>query len=309
MEKNTLKAMYEAYELNANKIENWKEMSKTELANGYCDSEDNNDMEKRDSYFSAIMCKYWHMVPYLYRQNPGFRLDIEDFVEWVEEAILKGLSYRRWRDENFEVSKEKDGAEKVFNRCIWSVTKAKYKWSNQEVRKINYETYSLDFMQNAKKTSEYDLDEGISFEVRDDTDTNKEVERQESRDIISTIIDYFVKKNDYMSMLIIDSIAYGDSYRRMSKNINIASEDSNERITVKDSFSQFEPKRVVSMLNKLELDNVNYYNKYYKANQELLKLVISDIKTINNKNLYQKIDKTLSTIRNNKELLEMLVKC
>lgn len=307
MEKNTLKAMFKAYELNANKIENWKEMSKTELANGYCDAEDAGDKDLRDSYFSALMCKYWYMVPFLFKQNPGFKLDIEDFVEWIEESLLKGLQYKRWRDPEFEVSKDENGAEKVFNRCIWSTVKAKYKWSNQDVRKINFEVYSLDTIQDSKKYKKKNVEDDTSFELRDTTDTNKEVERQESRDIISTIIDYFVKKNDYMSMLIIDSIAYGDSFKFTQEKRQET--DGEETIEVKDSFMQFEPKRIVTLLNKLDILNAEYYTKHYKANQELLKLVITDIKTTNNKQLYQKIENTLLTIRTNKELLGMLTKC
>ena len=311
--KTTLNAMYTTYELSANKIEGWKDMTKTQLANGYCDAEENGDIKLRDSYFSALMCKYWYMVPFLYRQNPGFKLEMEDFVEWVEESILKGLSYKRWRDPDFDISKDPDGAEKVFNRCIWSTTKAKYKWSNQDVRKINYETFSINNMQKVynmrcEKIAKLNVDsEDTTLELIDTTDTNKEVERQASRDTISTIIDYFVKKNDYLSVLIIDSIAYGESFKYSQVDNEV--DYMGERIAIKDSFVQFEPKKVVSQLNKIKVENIGYYTKYYKTNQELLKLVINDIKTTNNKNLYNKITMTLNSIRNNKELLGMLVRC
>ena len=315
MNNNTLREMHNSYILSANRIENWKEMTKTQLANGYCDAEDNNDMDLRDSYFSALMCKYWYMIPYIYNHNKGFRLDIEDFVEWIEESLLKGLSYRRWRDESFDISKDPDGAEKIFNRCIWSTEKRMYKWSNQEVRKINFETFSLDEIcdksrkkyMNLKTNSNVSDDIHAVFEVRDTTETNKEVERQDSRDTISSIVDYFVNKGDYLSALIIDSIAYGDSYKYSNEKYKV--DEDGEKVEFTNSFAQFEPKRVVSMLNKLDENNLDYYDKNYKINREALLSVVKSIKTINNKKIYQKINTTLDDIKNNRELLEMLVKC
>lgn len=308
-----LNDLFTTYLTYAKNIEGWEGKTKTELANGYIKAEEDNNDFLMNCYFATLMCKYWYMIPYLYRQNRGFRLDIEEFVSLVEDSLRKGLSYRRWRDDSFAVSKEEDGAEKVFNRCIWSATKAMYKYTNQYNRKINYETISLDALRSSMKnrknntlsdkyTMKYDSEEEVNaFETF--------MSQQESQDIVKDLFEYFIFQEDYVSALIIDVISYGDCFRTSYEKEmvdDVDDKDKKKQFEVKSSFVEFDPKMVVRLLNKLNVKDLKYYVRNYNLNQDMMKKCLKKVSKIPNQTLYNKIDETLSSIRNNNDLAEML---
>lgn len=312
----TLNDLYNTYLIYANNIEGWEDKSKTELANGYVKSEEEGNDYMMNCYFATLMCKYWYMIPYLYRQHKGFRLDIEEFVSLVEDSLRKGLSYRRWLDDSFAVSKEEDGAEKVFNRCIWSTIKAMYKYTNQYNRKINYETFSLD---EIKETMRNRCNNKVKQEDDEEiNDFDSYMAQQDSQDKVKDLVEYFIFNEDYVSALIIDAISYGDCFRNYTEKEMVDNIDFNEdeketegnkkQFEVKSSFTEFEPKKVIRILNKLGIKDLKYYTHNYMLNQNMMKQCLKKVSKIPNQTLYDKIDETLSSIRNNQDLVEMLCK-
>ena len=303
---NILKDLYNSYLLYANNIENWQNKNKTDLANGYIEAENNKNELLMNSYFATLMCKYWYMIPYLYNQNKCLKLNIEEFVSLIEDSIRKGLSYRRWLDEDFQVFKEKDGAEKVFNRCIWSVIKAQYKFSNFYNNKINYETISLDELK--EKLQKKDVkNKNLELEKLEIEDFNDYISKQNSKNNIKYIFEYFILNDDYISALIIDLIAYGKCFKDITEKETLKDVDTNEDYEIKNSFVKFEPKKIVSLLNKLSEKNINYYKNNYDLNQDIMKKCLIKVSKIPNKKLYEKIDTTLNTIKNNEKLISILL--
>lgn len=145
--------MYSDFCSKASRIPNFKIGQKedvpydiTELANGAADAMDKEDKEWFEAYTSALMVRYWHMVPYLYSQSKSSRLDMEDMVMWVWDGLAKALRYRSWLDPDKPVSKDPKGAEKCFNQCITSIRQYWYKHFNTNVSKANYTAASLDEM-------------------------------------------------------------------------------------------------------------------------------------------------------------------
>ena len=47
--------IYNTYYQYARNIPNWESMSKTDLANAYCDAEEKGDEEGKNKYYSALM--------------------------------------------------------------------------------------------------------------------------------------------------------------------------------------------------------------------------------------------------------------
>ena len=305
MTETMLKQMYNTYKNGADNIPGWENMTKTAIANMYTKYEKENNEIGMNNCFGALMCKYWYMVPYLYSRHKGFRLDIEDFVSFIEDAIIVGLHYKHWQNDSYDISKDKDGAEKIFNRCIYSRINRMYGYTNHYNRRINYETFSLDGLkEEMKRHSEHKLtDEDMNFEFEE---VDSEMARQNSRDNIKSIFEYFISIDDYVSALIIDLIAYGKCFKNYSEKQTFKDIDSGEDIEVKQSVIKFEPKKVVTLLNKLKESDIAYYRHNYLLNQAMMKQCLNKVSKIPNNTLYEKINTTLSTIRDNKDLLDLL---
>lgn len=103
----------------------------TELANGYVDAEKKHDELKMSQYLSALMVRYWHMVPNLYNQSRSTRFDIEDMTSWLSESFERAFKYKAWLDPKKHVSKDPKGAEKCFNQCITSTRLRYYAYFNR----------------------------------------------------------------------------------------------------------------------------------------------------------------------------------
>lgn len=305
MEQTMLKQMYNTYKTGADNIKGWENMTKTAIADKYVEYEKENNEFGMNNCFGALMCKYWYMVPYLFSRHKGFKLDIEDFVMFIEDALIAGLHYKHWQNKDYEISKDKDGAEKIFNRCIYSRINRMYGYTNHSVRKINYETFSLDGLkEEMKRHSEHKLtDDDMSFEF-EQIDT--ELAKQNSRDNIKSIFEYFISVDDYVSALIVDLIAYGRCFKDYSEKETFKDIETGEDIEVKTPTIKFEPKKVVTLLNKLRESDIAYYRQNYLLNQAMMKNCLNKVSKIPNEKLYEKIQTTLNTIKNNEELLSML---
>ena len=301
-----LNDLYKSYLVYANNIKNWQNKSKTDLANGFIQAEKENNNLLLNSYFATLMLKYWYMIPYLYKQNKCLKLEIEEYVALIEDSLRKGLSYRRWLDKSFEVSKDKDGAEKVFNRCIWSVIKGQYKFSNFYNNKINYETLSLDELKEKVQNKNSDCIEN-NLEQYEIEDFNNYMNKQNSKNNIKDIVEYFIYNEDYIGALIVDLIAYGECFKNYKEKIIFKDIDTNENIEVKNQISKFEPKKIISLLNKLNVNDIKYYKHNYLLNQEAMKQCLSKVSKIPNSKLYEKLNNTLLTIKNNNNLLSILL--
>ena len=60
----------------ASSIPNWQTMNKNDLINAYIDNEE--DEKLRNSYFAAIMCRYWKNIFKYYAQSKNSGFTVED---------------------------------------------------------------------------------------------------------------------------------------------------------------------------------------------------------------------------------------
>ena len=125
MTKELLK-LYKHYIKYASGIPNFKVAQKndtnydiTHLANKYCKAVDNNDKTKESQYLSALIIRYWHLIPYYYSERKGINITIEEIADLVVDGILRACKYRAWLNDSYLVSSVQEGAEKCINRCIY----------------------------------------------------------------------------------------------------------------------------------------------------------------------------------------------
>lgn len=272
----------------ANMIENWTFMTKTQLANGYLDAEAKQNQSNMSHYFSALVCKYWGLVQY-FSSLKGVPFEVS--YDWIVDGLMKGLKYKRWQDENYDVSKEEDGATKVFNRCIWSVMNRYFQKMNKISSKINTLTISLDEYVEFKGVAEdYVVKDSMAL-YNDGVD---EYERLEGEMIVDNIINRYIKKDQIFKAMIVDIICYQNAFVDENK-----------------STERFSRPLVVRNFNKMKKEDyyLNYFCDKYKVDFNTTKeLVLNKLNGRCNNTisvwLNKLIDKTLNELKKDKGLME-----
>lgn len=199
-----LKDFYKSFLESASCLEGFKPGTKNEIndiqhiALEYCKAEILHDQEKMTQCISAVMIRYWYMIPYLYDKCKSLKVEYDDCVIFLYEAVIKTFKYKGFLDDNQKVSKDANGFEKCLNRCIDSVRQGYFQQSNTDSRKINYMTYSID-----ESVSRFG-DSAEELYVEDD----------HSYDDVDSLVREKIIHKDILSALVIDSICYNDCFNK-----------------------------------------------------------------------------------------------
>ena len=199
-----------AYENSANFLPNWKTINKNELVNKYVEYEKKNK-ELAEHYLSAIICRYWHNIYKYY--NKGSKLNpLEDYYEWVLEAILKCLNKKYWLNPKAKIYGDPNAPDKTINRAIKTTIYNYYEANRKDKRTLCYSNYSLDALK-----MEY-LDKYVP-EATDD--------KHNSDYFMHTIIRNAFNKKDYLLAFVVDAIIYENviindvlDYKKLIKHIH-----------------------------------------------------------------------------------------
>lgn len=268
--------MYNSFYMSASRLGDFQSMSKTELANGYCDADDANDTVKRDQYYSALMLRYWFKVFDFAEKSDFARLELEDFVSWLSESLDIGLKYRRWRDPSNPLSKDPNAPDKVFNRCFFSTRRRWYAHFNKNKRKINYLADSID-----RQVDTFDDAADIVIQNTEDVGV---------QDAGVSIVEALVRGGKVVQALIIDAIAHQDTFNYNAKKRDYL----------------FSPSKVVEHLNTIDSRYINYFNSTYGVDKnELAKIAVKLSKTPK-KELKNYIERTFKNIKSDPSVLKTL---
>lgn len=293
----TLREIQTMFKQSASGLGEYELLSKTELANGYCDAEEQNNKVKKDQYWSALMLRYWYKIYEWIENSSSLHLDPEEFVGWLNDALYVAFYYKTWRQEF-----KKDGSvnpyywrldnnapDKIINRCIFSQRGKVYQYYNKDKRKTNVITMSID------------------KEVNDNGDcaldfmncTSDEIELDGTKDLIKL----FLKKDKGIEALIIDGIVNGDSFKVASKKGNVEDVDYDQT-----SSYNFDMRRLIKHLTNLDEKYIKtVFCPIYNLSKEEGISLFEELKTINNKKLYKYINKTLIELRDDPKLLSCLI--
>lgn len=191
----------------ANIVPNWKDLSKTELANLYIENENTN---LANSYFSALMCKYWNLIgSYYYKQRIKIASET-DCYDWLIEGITKALNKRVWKDPNNVLYNDKIGAEKAMTVCISSARLTFYQYTQHDKRSLNYTLLSLDALQENSS-------DGFFIPYED--------EYENLQSYLKGFITKYFDKKDYFVCFLVDALFNAnvlvDKTGELDYNINI----------------------------------------------------------------------------------------
>lgn len=313
MEINELQKIYRK---SASLLPDYANISKTDLANGYCNTDEQitKILEKdpganvqkledlKSAYFSALVLRYWYKIFEWLQDSASLKLPAEGFVDWLVDSLQIAFRYREWRYEykvirgkhshqvegyKLDANGEKilnpyyyvldgDAVDKIFNRCIFSTRGRAYQFANKAKRKDSNYNCSLDAMIEEKG------DAAIPYAtVRETLPTF---------DAISEIIKILLSKDEVAEALVVEGITRHDSFKR----------DKVENV------EYFDSRKLVKHLNTLTSEDVAAFCRRYGYAKEIKALPNSSFKDMNNKRLYRIIEKTLKEIRIRPELLGCL---
>lgn len=257
----------------------------THLANCYCKAYDTNDKVKMNQYISALMVRYWHMIPYLHSKSKSAKLEIEDMVSWVYEGFCKAFKYRSWQDPTKQVSRDPKGAEKCFNQCITSVRQNWYRYFNTEKVKLNYQTYSLD-----------SLYEKFGDTVEDFYLHEYSHSYSSCNDLISNLI----ARNKLFEALVVDRICYGDIIRNSPTKKIITNLDVSYKIT-KDNYS-FDYSKLIQSIKMIDEEYLRSLFSSSTVDCTRFKQALD----IPNRQLKVCVMKVLNDLKQDKEVISIL---
>lgn len=139
----------------ADLIPNWKELSTLELANNYLEVKDKN-IDYANSFVSAIVCKYWYLIPYYYNRQEYKFASAEDCYEWLIEAVYYTLINHAWTDPNSSIYKDPAGPDKSISVIFSNLCSNFYVAGKRQKRIINNK--KLNFTQLLKYDEETEED-------------------------------------------------------------------------------------------------------------------------------------------------------
>lgn len=254
----------------ADRIPNWRNMSKNTLLKECVVNENNKEL--KDAYVAAIMCKCWPAI-YKYYASSRNSVNVEDCFEWLSHAVLYTIEHRKWLDPQSSMYNDPNGPDKILNRCIASTRDIFYQASNADNRKINYGLESIEGLEEDELS--YVLPTVDSFE---DNVTDDKL-------YIKHLVQKAFNTNHEIRAFVIDGIVNADVFKK----------DSDTNATL------FNKRKLIKHLRNIDNDYCKVIADAYNININKIVEVSKDLKEISSIKLYKAVDQTLQYVKKDYE--------
>lgn len=332
-----LKDIQNSFKAEAAGLGDYDIMTKTELANGYCDAEEQaiaaaeagnlalaERLEtKRSQYYAALMLRYWYKIFEWIQNSASLHLDSTEFVNWLSDSLYVAFYYRTWRYEyeavvkhgKFEDWKYDENGERIPNQYYWRLDpNAPDKMINRccgSMRGRVYQYYNKDKRRTAVQAA------SLNAMIEDAGDTAVEVcgcyvevdSKFESG--VYALVNEFLKRGQGVEALIIDGIANYQTYKSYKEKCQIKAldEDSGKLIdkTISVPVSEFDSRKLVKHLNTITQTFMRDFSMIYSISIEDAESIYEKLKGMSNPKLYNCIKKTLIEVKETPKLLSCLI--
>lgn len=272
----------------------------TDLANGYIKAKKEGNQILMSQYISALMVRYWHVVVLTYNQSLSTRLDFEDIVMWIYEGFEKAFTYCSWLDPTKAVSRDPKGAEKCINRCITTVRQYWYSHFNKDKRKINFITSSLNDIVSGNISQENET-------TVLDTVADPSAGYLETTDSGLILVKKYLEKGDYIGAIVLDGIVYQDCFVDNSKLEVVGTDEEGNDIEHLNYDVKFSLIKLIKHLKSIGDDKfISYFSSNYEVDRVKVADVCQKIASKCNATLVIYVKKTLSELKDDKEVMDIL---
>ena len=255
----------------ANLIEDWRNLSKNDLANLYIEHE--NEIIS-NSYFSALVCKFWNLISHYYYKQ-GIKVATElDCYDWVIDGITEALKDRAWKDESNKLFNDKKGPEKAIVVNIMSIRANFYQYTKYDKRKLNYTSYSLEEL-------EENCSDGYITPYVDSHDDLFDYIKEEIKSAFST--------KDYFIAFFLDALYTSELFFQDNDRVG--------GISIK-KFNQY-----VESINESYLDN---FSRLYDLTIDSVTRAFSYIKSMPSYRVHSNINRVINSLRKDESLYQIL---
>ena len=314
----TLNEIHKSLCAAASGIPDYASLTKNQLANGYCDADEAGDKILMNSYWAAILLRYWHWT-YRWKEScSSLRPSQEDLFLWLNEAITDAFNYRSWRKVRHDGYAEKDLVAKGDHTPVWIE-------NPQFVHDENAADKSINFFLGAKRGKEYQeankhrrklnaVCYSVDELVGEDGDTVLDHIGQTDKNICNgakELIERFLQEGNGIGALILDGIINHDSFKQ-TKSVKYKveiDEETGEEHKEKgyDYKSTFDIRKLVKHLNSIDESFMrNYFCGMYEVSDIESNSILKMLAGMDNSKLYSYIKKTLYKIRLSDDLLGYL---
>ena len=332
-----IKEIQKVFQQDAEQLGDYQLMTKTELANGYCDAEEaarqaraeGNEAEAtrqesiRSQYYSALMLRYWYKIFEWAQNSSSLHLELIEFVNWLSDSLDVAFYYRTWRWEHEAIVKhgifeewkrdangelipnsyywrvDPNAPDKIINRCCGSMRGRVYQYHNKDKRKASVQTYSLDQMIEDAGDSAVEFS-GCYVESNPDMMNG-----------VHNLVTEFISRDEGVEALIIDGIANYDSYkeRKVTYFVKEVDEESGEEVENKyvEDTSVFDSRKLVKHLTHINQDFMRQFCVNYSIPVDTGDAIYIKLKKMSNPKLYKCIEKTLIEVRQTPQLLDCII--
>lgn len=320
--------LHTTYLNEAIKLGDYESMSKTYLANKYCDEEEamwdaeavgNEYAAKehealRSQYLSALMLRYWGKVYKWKEEAKSLSYTDGDYVDMLYHSLWVAFYYKAWRyeyeavvrkgkflewklDENgqkipndYYYLKDEKAVDKIINRCCMSMKGRKYQHENTDNRKVNVNKYSIDSKQQ-------DIGDKALLDCGCYTSDNPVSG-------VDEIINMYLKRDRLVEALIVDSIIYSNPFKtkRTKKIVMNHDEHIEEKVIVEKQ--EFSKRDLSKYLRTLPEEDLAVFCARYAVDKEKITKKLNSL----DPNLFGTyIDKTLIEIKETPKMLQCLL--
>lgn len=253
------------------------------MADAYCKACDANDEVEKNKYISGLMLRFWYTIKKMQEKSPGLNLDLDDFADWLYEAIEYACKYRKWQDPINKVN-----AQQAINQCIETIRLQHYYEMNLDKHKVNYQ-------QDLVRLDAPAADNNSRLTVGDileDTTGTEELRQSQDADVAEQLVQEQLDHNKVVEAIILDTIAFNDVYKDEKTVINTLDDDGNPQKYTKHSLS-FWPFKCIQILSSLPENFADTFAQRYDVDVDVLNAAVNKIRKSSNQKLYRYLDKTL----------------
>jgi uncharacterized protein YktA (UPF0223 family) len=169
--------------------------------------------------------------------------------------------------------------------CIQTKLRERYYFANLDKHRANQNTMSLEAPLNSDSEESNTLADILMAEDTPDYGSDS-----------LYIVQEYLNQNKVIEAIILDTIAFKDTFKHNKKVIKEVMEDGTIDKHTEYS-SEFWPYKLVQCVSQLPVDYSKYFLRKYSVAAQKLDVALETIRKANNQKLYRYLDKTLADAR------------